>query len=41
MFAIDEFIGDCHSALDESHPAVAIRQILARALSKPGEIAAA
>jgi predicted metal-dependent enzyme (double-stranded beta helix superfamily) len=41
MFAIDEFIGSCQRALDESHPAVAIRELLARALSKPDEVAAA
>jgi len=41
MFAMDEFISDCRGALAESHPALAIRDILARALSKPGEVASA
>jgi predicted metal-dependent enzyme (double-stranded beta helix superfamily) len=41
MFAIDELIGECQAALGEAGPAAAVRDILARALDKPGEVAAA
>jgi predicted metal-dependent enzyme (double-stranded beta helix superfamily) len=41
MFAIDELIGECRGALSESRPSGAVRDILARALSKPDEVAAA
>ena len=41
MFDVDDFIADCRTALDETNPRRAVREILERATSKPGEIVAA
>jgi predicted metal-dependent enzyme (double-stranded beta helix superfamily) len=41
MFDVDSFVGDCIVALDESRPQLAIKEILARAVSDPSGIAAA
>jgi predicted metal-dependent enzyme (double-stranded beta helix superfamily) len=35
MFDIDEFIGECRAAVDESDPRRAVRETLERALSEP------
>jgi len=41
VFDIDELIGECRDALSEAHPAVAVREILERALRHRGEVAEA
>jgi predicted metal-dependent enzyme (double-stranded beta helix superfamily) len=41
MFTVDRFIEDCRAGLRERAPESAIREVLARALSAPGEITAA
>ncbi len=40
MFDLDGFIADCRNALTESSPELAIKEILARAVSRPGEVEA-
>jgi predicted metal-dependent enzyme (double-stranded beta helix superfamily) len=40
MFDVDAFVGDCIAALDESRPQLAIKEILARAVSDPSGIGA-
>jgi predicted metal-dependent enzyme (double-stranded beta helix superfamily) len=39
MFAIDDFVEDCRRCLTEEHPALAVRDVLNRALGKPGAVA--
>jgi predicted metal-dependent enzyme (double-stranded beta helix superfamily) len=39
MFAIDELVADCQAALVEEHPALAVRDVLKRALDRPGDVA--
>ena len=41
MFDLDHFIADCHTALTEQTPEVAIKELLERAVSHPGELEAA
>ena len=41
MFDVDRFIADCRAALTESSPELAIKELLARAVSTPGEVEAA
>ena len=41
MFDLDRFIVDCRNALTESSPELAIKEILERAVSSPGEVEAA
>ena len=38
MFEIDGFVADCRTSLQESAPQLAIRQIVERAVSEPGEV---
>jgi predicted metal-dependent enzyme (double-stranded beta helix superfamily) len=39
MFAIDALIGDCQAALKEAQPALAVRDIMSRVMSRPNEVA--
>jgi predicted metal-dependent enzyme (double-stranded beta helix superfamily) len=39
MFDIDQFLDDCRAAIGEGEPRQAIREVLARALDRPGEVA--
>src|SRR5271168_615734 len=39
MFDIDQFVGECMGALDESESRRAIREVLARAVSEPSSVA--
>jgi predicted metal-dependent enzyme (double-stranded beta helix superfamily) len=39
MFDIDQFVGECMAALDESESRRAIREVLARAVSEPSSVA--
>lgn len=41
MFDIDRFVGDCRTALGEAQPHSAVREVLDRAVSAPGQVAAA
>ncbi|MCU1452817.1 MAG: hypothetical protein JWN46_963 [Acidimicrobiales bacterium] len=41
MFAVDEFVAECRSALAESHPSLAVKELVERAVSDPGAIDAA
>ena len=41
MFTVDRFIEDCRAGMREAAPETAIREILRRAVSAPGEIAEA
>jgi len=41
MFDLEEFVADCRGALGEGQPALAVKQVLERALSDPGAIEAA
>lgn len=41
MFDVDQLIADCQSALVETEPRRAIKEVLDRALSRPGEVAEA
>jgi predicted metal-dependent enzyme (double-stranded beta helix superfamily) len=41
MFAIDELVADCVGAGAEDHPALAVRDVLKRALDRPSDVAAA
>jgi predicted metal-dependent enzyme (double-stranded beta helix superfamily) len=38
MFESDKFIEDCRSALGDQNPHAAVREIVARAVSEPGQI---
>lgn len=38
MFDVEEFVADCRAALGEQQPAVAVKEVLARALADPGAI---
>jgi predicted metal-dependent enzyme (double-stranded beta helix superfamily) len=38
MFDLDEFIADCTDALREAQPALAVRELVERAVSRPSEI---
>jgi predicted metal-dependent enzyme (double-stranded beta helix superfamily) len=38
-FAIDELVADCQTAIKEDQPALAVRDVLRRALDKPGDVA--
>ena len=38
MFEIDELIADCEGALTEDRPAVAVQEVLRRAVSRPTEV---
>ena len=40
-FAIDELVGDCQAAIAEGQPALAVRDVVRRALERPGEVAEA
>ena len=39
MFAIDELVGECQTAIREAQPALAVRDVLRRVLDRPGEVA--
>ena len=41
MFDIDEFVASCDAALTETQPMLAVKEILDRAISEPGALAAA
>ena len=41
MFEVDELVADCRLALTESQPVLAIKEIVARAIAKPDEVATA
>jgi len=41
MFDVDRFIADCRAALTEPSPELAIKELLERAVSTPGEVEAA
>jgi predicted metal-dependent enzyme (double-stranded beta helix superfamily) len=38
MFALDQFAADCRTALREDAPQRAVREVVARAVSAPGEV---
>ena len=38
MFELDEFVADCQAALAEDQAPVAIKEVLARALTRPAGI---
>lgn len=38
MFDLDPFVADCRAALKESAPQIAIREVVARAVSEPGPL---
>lgn len=39
MFDVDQLIADCRAALAESEPRRAVREVVARAVARPGEVA--
>jgi predicted metal-dependent enzyme (double-stranded beta helix superfamily) len=39
MFDIDQFVDDCRAAGDETEPRRAVREVMTRALARPGEVA--
>ena len=39
MFAIDALVADCQAAIKESQPALAVRDVVRRALDRPGDVA--
>jgi predicted metal-dependent enzyme (double-stranded beta helix superfamily) len=41
MFDIDEFVAACSRAVSEDQPHLAVREVLERALRRPGDVAAA
>ncbi len=41
MFDVDQFVEDCRTALGESQPAVAVKEVLQRAVQDPDAVAAA
>ncbi len=41
MFEVDTFVAECEGALPESQPALAIKELLLRAVARPNEIDAA
>ena len=41
MFDIDDFIVECRAAVTESEPRIAVKAVLAEAMSRPSEVAAA
>jgi predicted metal-dependent enzyme (double-stranded beta helix superfamily) len=38
MFEIDEFVAQCHAALAESQPSLAVKEVVERAVSDPASI---
>jgi predicted metal-dependent enzyme (double-stranded beta helix superfamily) len=38
MFDLDQFLADCREARDETEPRQAVRDVLRRALDRPGEV---
>ena len=38
MFDVDELVAECRGALCEQQPALAVKEVLLRALARPGEI---
>ena len=38
MFDVDTFVTDCRSALRETTPAIAVKELLERTISRPGDI---
>jgi len=38
MFDVEAFVGDCRAALAESQPALAVKELVERAVSAPSEI---
>jgi predicted metal-dependent enzyme (double-stranded beta helix superfamily) len=40
MFDLDRFIGECRSALTESSPELAVKELLAEVMSRPSEVEA-
>lgn len=41
MFDLDEFVGDCRTALAEAQPLLAVKEVLDRAVADPGAVGAA
>jgi predicted metal-dependent enzyme (double-stranded beta helix superfamily) len=41
MMDLDAFVGDCYGALTETQPALAVKELVERAVSRPDEIDAA
>lgn len=41
MFEVDEFIAECQAALKEHSPQAAVKELMERVMSKPGEVEAA
>ncbi len=41
MFDIEQFVGECRAARNETEPRRAIREVVTRAVSKPGDVAEA
>jgi predicted metal-dependent enzyme (double-stranded beta helix superfamily) len=41
MFDVDEFVAECHAALAETQPSLAVKELVERAVSDPGAIDAA
>ena len=41
MFEIDDFVAQCHAALAESQPSLAVKELVERAVADPGAIDAA
>ena len=38
MFDLDRFIADCHSALKERTPEIAVKELVARAVAEPSDV---
>ena len=38
MFYLDTFIADCRTALGESPPEIAVRELVERAVAQPGDV---
>ena len=38
MFDIERFVADCRAARQESSPELAVKEVVARAMSRPGEV---
>ena len=41
MFDVDGFVADCRTSLTESHPALAVKELLGRAVAEPDAVATA
>ena len=39
MFDVDGFVADCRTSLTESHPALAVKELLGRAVAEPDAVA--